>query len=157
MGAPPIYFLAREMCAASEPGSPARSVTVVNAARTRELLIGLAEFEALDATLHFVTDDGSHGRRGVAPELLALLLDEASAGAEAPQVYACGPMAMLRALAEVALARSVPCQVSVETSMPCGTGVCQGCAVRVRSESGEPRYALACVDGPVFDARTLTW
>jgi dihydroorotate dehydrogenase electron transfer subunit len=158
IGAPPIYFLAREICATLEAGSPAGCITVVNAARTRDLLIGLAEFEALDARLHAVTDDGSHGRQGLATELLELLLDEGSDGEEPAQVYACGPMAMLRALAGVALSRSAPCQVSIETSMPCGTGVCRCCAVRVWNEERDAmRYALACVEGPVFDARSLVW
>ena len=68
-------------------------------------------------------------------------------------LLACGPQPMLRACAALAFERELPLQVSVEEHMGCGVGTCQGCVVR--SASGE--WIKSCTDGPVFDAKELTW
>jgi len=68
-------------------------------------------------------------------------------------VYACGPTAMLKALAEVVLASGLRCQVSLEERMGCGIGICFGCPIPVKNSG----YKLCCVDGPVFDAREVDW
>ncbi len=160
LGAPPLYFLAREIAhTLAEHGEDPARVVVVNGARTRDLLVGLAEFGALNILLRAVTDDGSHGEQARVTDVLNRLLD-ADAEAQVPvQVYSCGPMSMLRAIGDIAMGRNLPCQLSVETSMPCGIGVCQGCVIPVNalSSSGEMVYARACVDGPVFEARDLVW
>jgi dihydroorotate dehydrogenase electron transfer subunit len=160
IGVPPIYFLAQEIgrdlaARGEDPGN----IVIINGARTKDLLVGLVEFGKLASSLIAVTDDGSHGQRGLATEILTGLLDAEPDACAATQLYACGPMPMLRAVCQVALARKLPCQVSVETSMPCGIGTCQGCAIKVRDESAPDgfRYALACTDGPIFEARTLLW
>lgn len=158
IGAPPISFLATEMSRAFvQKNLDAASLVVINAARTAKLLLGMALFESLPLELITITDDGTHGRRGLAPELLTALLDE---NPDQPAcIYACGPMPMLRALCEIACTRALPCQVSVETSMPCGIGTCQGCVVPVRDASASTgfRYARACYEGPVFEASDLLW
>jgi dihydroorotate dehydrogenase electron transfer subunit len=69
-------------------------------------------------------------------------------------VFACGPTPMLRAVAAVAREFDVPCQVSLEEYMACAVGGCAGCAVEVRTPSG-PVMQRVCVEGPVFDARTV--
>ena len=162
LGAPPLYFLALEIAhALLEHGEDPARVVVVNGARTRDLLVGLAEFGALNILLRAVTDDGSHGEQALVTDVLNGLLDaELEAGREAPvHLYSCGPMPMLRAIGDIALARGLPCQLSVETSMPCGIGTCNGCAIPVHDLSAPDAlvYALACVDGPVFEARDLLW
>jgi len=60
---------------------------------------------------------------------------------------------MLRAVAQWAVTRGVPCQVSVETPMACGVGLCMGCAVATPDKT--PSWKLACVHGPVFDAQEI--
>jgi dihydroorotate dehydrogenase electron transfer subunit len=160
IGAPPIYFLARELTRErAECGEQTAGVMVINGARTQEMLVGMLEFGGLNILLHPVTEDGSHGRRGLTTELLTALLDEAEPDAPPTRLYACGSMPMLRAVSAIALARGLSCQVSIETSMPCGIGLCGGCAVPVRdpAASGGFAYALACADGPVFEARDLLW
>ena len=134
-------------------------LVVINAARTESLLVGLSEFGELDIALHVMTDDGSRGARGMATELLTALLDAERRGAGTAAVYACGPMPMLRSVGDIAVARGIRCQLSIETTMPCGIGLCQGCATKVRDAdaAGGFRYALACTDGPVFDAAELIW
>jgi dihydroorotate dehydrogenase electron transfer subunit len=69
-------------------------------------------------------------------------------------VYACGPVPLLRAAAELARRRGWPCWVSLEAHMGCGYGVCKGCVVRVTDE-GQTRNATCCFEGPVFDAARL--
>jgi dihydroorotate dehydrogenase electron transfer subunit len=87
------------------------------------------------------TDDGSGGRRGNVLDALGDLdLDGVS-------LYACGPPAMLQAVAEFARARKLPCQLALESPMACGFGACFGCAVQ--TANGIVRL---CVDGPVLDA-----
>ncbi|MET0281329.1 MAG: dihydroorotate dehydrogenase electron transfer subunit [Steroidobacteraceae bacterium] len=70
------------------------------------------------------------------------------------EVFACGPAPMLRAVAALALEFDVPCQVSLEEYMACAVGGCAGCAVQVQTADG-PAMQRVCVDGPVFDARTV--
>jgi len=162
IGVPPLTFLASELCRErAARGLDPRNVIAIIGARTAELLVGLAEFGRLDIVLHALTDDGTQGARGLVTDLLDDLL--ARQALEEPLVptrlYACGPMPMLQAIAGIALARDLPCQVSVETAMPCGIGVCGECAVPVydSAHKGKTVTALACVDGPVFEVRSLAW
>jgi dihydroorotate dehydrogenase electron transfer subunit len=69
-------------------------------------------------------------------------------------VCACGPHAMLVAVAALARRHAVPCQVSLEENMACGVGGCAGCTVLVETPDG-PAMKRVCVDGPVFDAETV--
>ncbi|VFM98987.1 MAG: dihydroorotate dehydrogenase electron transfer subunit [Candidatus Kentron sp. G] len=69
-------------------------------------------------------------------------------------LYACGPEPMLRASAALARKYDLPCQVCLEEFMACGVGACAGCAVPVTTSAGIAMKRV-CVDGPVFDARTV--
>jgi NAD(P)H-flavin reductase len=62
-------------------------------------------------------------------------------------VFVCGPIPMMKAATALCRKAGVPCFVSLETRMACGTGACLGCTVRTRS--GNRR---CCADGPIFDA-----
>lgn len=97
------------------------------------------------------TDDGSYGVHGFVTDVLR----EQIAGATG--VAACGPKPMLRAIAEIAKAAGVPCQVSLEERMGCGIGACLVCACALKSENGETKYGHVCKDGPVFDAEEVQW
>ena len=70
------------------------------------------------------------------------------------EIFACGPTAMLNAVAEIATAYSLPCQVSLEEFMACDVGGCAGCTVLVQTDDG-PAMKKVCVEGPVFDAATV--
>ena len=87
----------------------------------------------------WATDDGSLGFRGTAVQ----------ASPNADLVLACGPNRMLAAVAE----RWPDAQVAVETYMGCGTGVCLGCAVPLKSGG----YDRACKEGPVYRAADIDW
>jgi len=101
------------------------------------------------------TEDGSLGHHGRVTEPLEAHLD---VGAAAPTLYACGPDAMLHAVARLAARRGLPAQVSLDPWMGCGIGTCLGCVVPIqRAEDARPRYRCACTEGPVFDAVTVVW
>ncbi len=70
------------------------------------------------------------------------------------ELFACGPEPMLAASAGLAREFDVPCQISLEEFMACAVGGCAGCTVEVRTEAGVAMKRV-CIDGPVFDARTI--
>jgi dihydroorotate dehydrogenase electron transfer subunit len=70
------------------------------------------------------------------------------------EIFACGPTAMLQAVADMANEYGLPCQVSLEEFMACAVGGCAGCAVLVQTDDG-PAMKKVCVEGPVFDAATV--
>ena len=71
-------------------------------------------------------------------------------------IFACGPHPMLAATARLAEEYRLPCQVSLEEYMACAVGGCAGCTVHINTPNG-PAMKRVCVDGPVFDARTVNW
>ncbi|MBN2857026.1 MAG: dihydroorotate dehydrogenase electron transfer subunit [Candidatus Delongbacteria bacterium] len=94
------------------------------------------------------TDDGSVGFKGNVVEMLKNLLSSGSIGTlEDYDIFAVGPDPMMRAVSSYLENMNLSCQVSLETPMACGMGVCQGCAVSKKDGSG---YLLVCKDGPVF-------
>jgi dihydroorotate dehydrogenase electron transfer subunit len=108
------------------------------------------DLEALGAEVRITTEDCSLGEEG----FVTLLVENALESDRRPDIiYACGPQAMLKKLGDIAVKYDVPCQVSLETVMACGFGVCLGCAVGKADNSGT--YWHACTDGPVFDSRTV--
>lgn len=101
------------------------------------------------------TEDGSHGHRGRVTEPLAAYLDS---GPGPVTIYASGPSAMLRAVAEVAEARGLTAQVSLDPWMGCGVGTCLGCVVWIqRADEETPHRRCACTEGPVFDSADVVW
>jgi dihydroorotate dehydrogenase electron transfer subunit len=101
--------------------------------------------------LHIATDDGSEGDRGTVVDLARRMFGRLTL--RRPKLFACGPTAMLRAVAELARETGFPCEVSLEGPMACGFGICQGCPVELSGQG--KKYALMCKDGPVFDVRTI--
>ena len=154
VGAPPLYFLAESMV---HGGIAPSNIFVINGARTKSLLVGIEEFEALGVPLTFTTDDGSIGHRGVVTEPLLAILNENSNAKI--QVYTCGPTPMLKAVGDLCIRQKTPCLVSVETMMPCGLGVCMGCVVKINSDTSESgfNYLRSCYEGPVFDVHEVIW
>ncbi|HIE77816.1 MAG TPA: dihydroorotate dehydrogenase electron transfer subunit [Candidatus Thioglobus sp.] len=70
------------------------------------------------------------------------------------EVFACGPHPMLEAVAKLSVDYNLPCQISLEEFMACAVGGCAGCTVEVQTERGSAMKRV-CVDGPVFDARSI--
>ncbi len=130
--------------------------TLFYGARTGGELFHLDFFRELDVELALTTEDGSVGERGrvIAPIERRL----ASLSPQSPlMMYACGPEAMLAAVARVAGAHHRPCQVSVERVMGCGMGGCYSCVVPMRTEHGGLHHVRSCLAGPVLAADQIIW
>jgi dihydroorotate dehydrogenase electron transfer subunit len=149
------YGIAPFNMLASELSLHGRRGRVFYGGRTAIDLQQREPFAALGVPLHAATQDGSLGRKGLVTEALEEYLDS---GAGPVALYACGPDAMLHAVARVAERRGLPAAVSLDPWMGCGVGTCLGCVVWVQ-EAGQqrPKYRCACTEGPVFDARVVVW
>ena len=134
-------------------------VDVVVGAAAAERLCSVQELTALAGRGDVTTDDGSSGRQGLVTIAVDELLPDAGV------VYSCGPMPMLRAVADAATARGIPSYVAVEESMACGIGVCMTCVLPIVGDDGSTRFSRSCTDGPVFggdrvrfaDVGSLPW
>jgi dihydroorotate dehydrogenase electron transfer subunit len=101
------------------------------------------------------TEDGSLGVRGRVTGPLEAHLDAAKGPV---RLYACGPDAMMHAVARIAAARSLEAEVSLDPWMGCGIGTCLGCVVRVQgADDARWKYRCACTEGPVFDSARVVW
>lgn len=98
------------------------------------------------------TDDGSEGLHGNVVELLRNHL-ASQPSSEKFKVFACGPNPMLKALARFCNERAIPCELSLESIMGCGVGICYGCMVELNNTDGEKESVLLCREGPVIDGR----
>jgi len=168
VGIPPLLYLTRRL---DELGH--RDVTVIFGATTWDLLpVRLVGEPASDGKplpcaesagrVRFptviTTDDGSLGMRGVVTDALQRWhAYRPSRLRKDAVVFACGPEGMLKAVAELTRGLGLGCQLCIERNMGCGLGTCLSCSVRVRDQSRPDgwRWALACVDGPVFDRERL--
>lgn len=166
VGQTPMLLVAKEALGlrqfGNRPSGWTQSVRLVYGARSADLLAGLDEFRAAGIDLQLCTDDGSLGRQMRVPDFLFQQLD---AEVELPgnqasdyQVLTCGPEIMMHKVAEGCLQRQIGCQVSMETPMACGIGICFSCVAMVRPAEDRPwDYKRTCVEGPVFDAAKIVW
>jgi dihydroorotate dehydrogenase electron transfer subunit len=122
-----------------------KAATFLGARTASQVVAGYLE------DLRIATDDGSKGFHGNVVDLLASTLNAVKF--DSPKIFACGPTAMLRALADFAIKQDIPCDVSLEGPMACGIGICQGCPVELAGD--EKKFALMCKDGPTFDVRKI--
>lgn len=128
-------------------------VDVVLGAASADRLFGQVEAKRIATTVTVTTDDGSYGQRGLVSDVLPEVMERAGSGL----AYACGPMPMLRAVADAADAYGIGTQVAVEESMACGIGVCMTCVLPVIGRDGVTRMSRSCVEGPVFPADVIRW
>jgi len=136
------------------PVPPPQQVTLCYGARTAAEFAGIEDFRATGMQLKLCTDDGSQGHHGLVTELLEQTLDQSSGSC---QVLCCGPEPMMRVVSEIAARREVDCQVSLETPMACGIGICFTCVAEVWQADGTADYKRTCMEGPVFEARQIKW
>ena len=128
-------------------------VSFVLGAGSVDRLFGHLDAKRLADTIAVTTDDGSMGTRGRVSDVLPSVM----ARTDCDVVYACGPMAMLRSVADQAAARGIASQVAVEESMACGIGVCMTCVLPVVGDDGLTRMVRSCVEGPVFYGDRVRW
>jgi dihydroorotate dehydrogenase electron transfer subunit len=160
IGQTPFLALAQEYLGLRRYGTPARSVpraqrvTLLYGARTAAYLAGVEDFTRIGVTVQIATDDGSQGHHGLVTALLEQLLAHREANR---RIVTCGPEPMMEAVAGIAARATTPCEVSLETPMACGVGICFTCVAKVRDDSGGWDYKRTCVEGPVFDAAAIEW
>ena len=133
----------------------AKRATLCYGVRSVDLLAGADDFRLAGIDLLVSSDDGSVGRAGLVTETLAEVLDQHHAGSI--RIACCGPERMMEAVAHLAAARGVACEVSLETPMACGIGICFSCVVKVKQPDGVWDYKRTCVEGPIFSAEKIEW
>jgi len=132
-GVVPLHLLAKKVQAAG------KRIFSVLGAKTEKELSYEKRLLKLSEELLVATDDGSKGFKGSAVQGAEQLLKKQAVD----MVCACGPERMMKALAELCQEKNIPCFLSLERYMKCGTGVCGSCMI------GDKRV---CRDGPVFSA-----
>ena len=149
IGLAPLYPLCKELTQKKSP------VRLFVGGRTQADILCLEDFKALGVDCHVATEDGSLGTKGFVTKALEQPLDQLSGKAA---LYVCGPHGMLAAVARIADARQLPCQVSLENYMACGVGACLGCVTPGKNHSPTtPDYRCVCAEGPVFASNELQW
>ena len=93
-----------------------------------------------------MTDDGSYGRKGLVTEGIEDIIKREKVN----KCFAIGPAIMMKFVCLLTKKYEIPTDVSLNTIMVDGTGMCGGCRVMV---GGENKFA--CVDGPEFDAHEV--
>lgn len=160
IGQTPFLPLAKQYLHRTRYGLPAqevdraRTMTLCFGARTAQLLAGVDDFEALGVDVRLATDDGTRGHHGLVTDVLAKLLEDVT---RTSRIVCCGPEPMMAATSRLAAEAGVTCDVSLETPMACGIGICFSCVARVRQPNGDWDYKRTCVDGPVFEATQIVW
>lgn len=144
IGTPPMLPLAQYY---------GKNAVVITGFRNRDAVILQEDFAGAGAKTVLCTDDGSAGRYG----LVTLPLEEEIEAEKPAAICACGPMKMLEAVAAVAKAYEIPCEVSLEERMGCGIGACLVCACRTTDRNGDEQYLHVCKNGPVFRAEEVVW
>ena len=138
LGLAPLLFLAE--------GFGEGKADILMGGRTADELFWTKLYEGLCPNVYLTTDDGSAGVKGTVMAKLPELLVEGGYDC----VYVCGPVPMMRAVANACLEAGMKCQVSLEKYMACGLGACLSCACE-----GIGKRIKVCKDGPVFWAEEV--
>jgi dihydroorotate dehydrogenase electron transfer subunit len=122
-------------------------------AAAKAQLYEVERYRAMGIRVEVATMDGSAGVKGT---VMDLLTKECEGRKGNVQVFTCGPERMLEAVARYCVEKGIGCWLSLETRMGCGTGVCNVCAVPVKTATNDGwPVAKACREGPVFAASSL--
>ncbi|MBE0478467.1 dihydroorotate dehydrogenase electron transfer subunit [Candidatus Aerophobetes bacterium] len=149
MGAAPLVFLARKILKKVKKDS---SISVFLGFKTKQEIILKEEFAKNSIIgLQIATEDGSFGYRGLVSELFEDYLKKISSTSKF-SIYACGPLQMLKTVARLSFDYDIFSQVSMEEIICCGVGACRGCVIK-----GTAGYMRVCQEGPVFDAKKISW
>ncbi len=148
IGVAPVVFLADAL---HRIGIDLSEGHVFLGGRTAGDILCRSDFERLHLPVTVTTEDGGLGEKGLITQPLEAWLSDQ----RPDRIYACGPHGLLHAVSKIAIKRGIACEVSIETVMACGLGVCMGCAVKTKDLS--EGYRHICKHGPVFDADVLTF
>ena len=163
IGQTPFLTLAKEALGRQDFGREtqyANRVSFCYGVRNASYVAGLKHFEEAGCEIHLASEDGSlPGGKSGTPErvtepLKRILQD--SDPSQSVRIVCCGPEPMMESVANIAEDNSRSCEVSLETPMACGIGICFTCVAKVGSPD-EWDYKRTCVEGPVFDACQIQW
>jgi len=142
VGSAMAYPTARELKRAGN-----KVISIVGA-RSKDLLVLEDDVRQVSDETYILTDDGTAGEKG----LVTKKLEELVEADKLDYVLACGPVPMMRAVANMTAPKKIKTVVSLNSIMVDGTGMCGGCRVLVNNRS-----QFACVDGPEFDASQVNF
>ena len=141
IGVAPMHPIAQALKAAGN------RVIIIIGARNKDLIILEEEMKAIADELIICTDDGSYGRKALVTQPLKEICER---NPKPNMVIAIGPPIMMKFCSETTRPYEVFTQVSLNTIMVDGTGMCGGCRVNVGKE-----VKFVCVDGPEFDGHKV--
>lgn len=141
IGAAPLLPIAQALKARGN-----RIISILGA-RSQDRLILVDDFAQCSDELIVVTDDGSNGHKALVTEPLTQCCQKAPPPGH---VFAIGPAVMMKFCCEVTRPFDIATEVSLNTIMIDGTGMCGGCRVDV---GGKAKFV--CVDGPEFDGHLV--
>ncbi len=121
-------------------------VVAVLAGRTKELIILEDEVRQYSDDVIIMTDDGSYGQQGV----VTIGMEQAILREKIDKCFAIGPAIMMKFCCILTKKHDIPTDVSLNTIMVDGTGMCGACRITV---DGKTRFV--CVDGPEFDGHKV--
>lgn len=139
-GVAPCYLIAKSF---KEAGN---KVYMIMGARNKDLIFWTDKMKKVCSDLFITTDDGSAGEKGLVTGVLKRLMERE----KIDYAIAVGPMAMMRAVADLTRNKGIYTEASLNPIMVDGTGMCGACRVTV---GGEVKFA--CIDGPDFDAHKI--
>lgn len=122
-----------------------RVVTVL-AGRSKDLIILEKEMRASSDEVIIMTDDGSYGRKGLVTEGVEAVIKRE----KVDKCFAIGPAIMMKFVCLLTKKYDIPTEVSLNTIMVDGTGMCGACRISV---GGKTKFV--CVDGPEFDGHQV--
>jgi dihydroorotate dehydrogenase electron transfer subunit len=146
VGIVPLYPLAEKV----DP----RKLFIFIGGKTQDDILCVTDFKKMNATVFIATEDGSLGFKGTVIDLFLSQLKKFERN-ETTYLYSCGPVGMLRALAERIKFKHFICQTSLEARMGCGFGACWGCVVKTNHP--QTPYQRVCKEGPVFYLKDIVW
>ena len=121
-------------------------VISVLAGRSKELIILEDEVRKSSDEVIIMTDDGSYGKQGV----VTVGIEEVIQREKVDKVFAIGPAIMMKFCCLLTKKYEIPTDVSLNTIMVDGTGMCGACRITV---GGKTKFV--CVDGPEFDGHQV--
>jgi len=131
-----------------------RKLFIFVGGKTQDDILCVTDFKKMDSTIFIATEDGSLGFKGTVIDLFVSQLKKFKRN-EVTYLYSCGPVGMLKALAERVKFKHFICQASLEARMGCGFGACWGCVVKTNHP--QTPYQRVCKDGPVFHLKDIVW
>lgn len=123
-------------------------VISVLAGRTKELIILENEVRKSSDEVIIMTDDGSYGNKGLVTEGIESVIKRE----KVDKCFAIGPAIMMKFCCLLTKKYNIPTDVSLNTIMVDGTGMCGACRITV---GGKTKFV--CVDGPEFDGHQVEW